>query len=83
MCQGDTLVGLKHGGNTHFTVYDASCSDDAFNAPVNTLLLQTGVGVSIVVSFTFFQGFLTPTIFPFMCFRELSFQMSNRRPLTL
>ena len=83
MRQGDTLVGLKHGGNAHFTVYDTSCYDDAFNAPVNTLLLQIGVGVSIVVSVTFSQGFLTLTIFSFQCFCELSFKMSNRRPLTL
>ena len=34
-------------------IYGASCSDSAFNVVVDTLPLQIGVRVSIVVSFTF------------------------------
>ena len=45
--------------------------------------LQIRVGVSIVVSFTFSQSYLTHAIFSFLCFRELSFQRSHRRLLTL
>ena len=44
---------------THTSQYinGALCSDDAFNATVDALPLQIGVGFSIAVSFTFSQSF--------------------------
>ena len=41
--------------------------------------LQIGVEISIIVSFTFSQGFPTPAFFSFSCFCELSFQRSHWR----
>ena len=79
MPRGDALVGLKRVGN-----YTPQYIYDAFNEPIGALPLQIGVGVSIVISFTFSQKKkITPAILPFMCFCELSFQMSHRRLLTL
>ena len=83
MRQSNALMGLKRVGNARFPIYGTSCSNGAFNAPIDALPLQIGVGVSIAISFTFSQSFLTPTILHFLFFRELSFQMSHRRPLTL
>ena len=54
---------------------------NAFNTPVDALPLQIGVGVSIAVSFTFSQSFMTLAILPFLCFCELSFQRSHRETL--
>ena len=67
-------------------IYGAFCSDGAFNAPVGVLPLQVGVGVSIAVSFMFSQSFFfffTTVILTFLCFCELSLQMSHQRLLTL
>ena len=85
MRRGNALVGLKHVGNAGFLVYiyDASFSYDTFNAPIDALPLQIGVGVSIVVSFTFSPSLMTFTIFPVLCFYKLSFQRSHQRLLTL
>ena len=78
--------GFKACGKRTFPsvyIYDASCSYDTFNVPVDALPLQIGVGVSIVVSFTFSQSFMTFAIFPVLCFCKLSFQRSHQRLLTL
>ena len=58
-------------------IYCASCTDRAFNAPVDSLHLQIGVSVTIVVLFMFSLRFLTPATLPFPCFRELSVQRSH------
>ena len=60
-----------------------SCTDSAFNVPIDSLPLQIGVWVAIVVLFTFSLRFLTPATLPFLRFCELSFQRSHQRILTL
>ena len=69
VCKEAMLSCVQSVWETHASqnMYDASCSDGAFNAPVDALPLQIGVWVLIAVSFTFSQSFLIPAIFPFMC----------------
>ena len=57
-------------------IYYASCIDDAFNAPVDSLPLQIRVLIAIVVLFTFSLRFLTPATLPFLRFRELFVERS-------
>ena len=64
-------------------IYGASCSDNAFNALIDALPLQIGVWVGIEVLFTFSMSFIISKILLFLCFRELSFQWSLWRVLTL
>ena len=84
-CKEVMLSWVQSEWETHASqnIYDTSCSDGAFNALVDTLPLQIGVWVAIAVLFMFSLSFMIPMILPFLRFRELSFQRSHQRLLTL
>ena len=62
MPRGDALVGLKRVGN-----YIPQYIYDTFNEPIGALPLQIGVGVSIVISFTFSQKKILLLRFCLLC----------------